>query len=422
VTAPGLPATRAVGAAGIAAAACLAAAVAVLTPWQPLPEGAPPVRPDLASAFTAEQVARLDRYREVLGPWGALSVLLGIAVAWLAVWVAARVAGGARRPLFAAAVTALLAQLAVTVSGLPAAGHAERVRREFGLSTSTWGLWWRDQAVSFAIAAVVLTGGIVLSLVAIRRLSRSWPWVLAAAAALLTVLGSAAYPLVVEPAFNEFRPLAAGELRDEIVQLGRADGLGTVEVLVSDASRRTTGRNAHVSGLGATHRVVLDDTTKASAERDRAAVLSIIAHEFGHATAHDVARGTAIGVLGAISGVLAGAWLALRFRVVPPPQGRRAAWSATAAALGVALAVTVPYAAAPVTNLVSRHVEAAADVHALRLTGDPQAFIRSQQALAVSNLSRLRPTWWQTAFFSSHPDPAWRIAQARAWAAAGGTG
>ena len=50
--------------------------------------------------------------------------------------------------------------------------------------------------------------------------------------------------------------------------LGESDGLGRLEVLVSDASIRTTGENAHVSGLGATHRVVLDDTTLARAQRD----------------------------------------------------------------------------------------------------------------------------------------------------------
>lgn len=37
-----------------------------------------------------------------------------------------------------------------------------------------------------------------------------------------------------------------------------------------------------------------------------------------------------------------------------------------------------------------------------------------QQGLAVTNLSRLEPTWWQPAF-STHPDPVWRIAQARTW-------
>ena len=77
--------------------------------------------------------------------------------------------------------------------------------------------------------------------------------------------------------------------------------------------------------------------------------------------------------------------------------------------------------AAPVTNLVSRRIEAAADLHALQRTGDVPAFERVQHDLATSNLLRLRSAWWQTLLFETHPAPAWRIAMAQAWSRAGGT-
>jgi STE24 endopeptidase len=85
-------------------------------------------------------------------------------------------------------------------------------------------------------------------------------------------------------------------------------------------------------------------------------------------------------------------------------------------ALLLAFAATAPYVAAPVTTLVSRRIEAAADVHALALTGDVPAFQRMQHDLATSNLTRLRSKWWQTVLFETHPAPAWRIAMAEAWA------
>jgi STE24 endopeptidase len=307
------------------------------------------------------------------------------------------------------------ASLLLLLVGLPAAWHAERVRRDVGLSTNTWPGWLRDQAVGWGISTLVLVLAITAGVWVVERFPRRWPWALAGAAAGLTVVGSLAYPLVVEPAFNTFRPLQAGAFRDAVVALGQADGLGRVDVLVSDASIRTTGENAHVSGLGATHRVVHDDTTQARAQRDPEAVLSVIGHEFGHVVGHDVARGTTIGVLGAVAGVLTAAWL-LRRRARGGPvigAGRRRA--ARAAAFAVAVSVTLPYVAAPVTNLISRHVEARADVHALEVTGDAEAFVRMQQGLATANLSRLEPTWWQTALFATHPDPVWRIALARAW-------
>lgn len=47
---------------------------------------------------------------------------------------------------------------------------------------------------------------------------------------------------------------------------------------------------------------------------------------------------------------------------------------------------------------------------------NPSAFARTQHDLALSNLNRLYPTWWQNAFFENHPSPPWRIGQANAWA------
>ncbi|HEY7721160.1 MAG TPA: M48 family metalloprotease [Pedococcus sp.] len=405
---------RALAAAAVLATVALGVGVAVLTPWQVLPDGAPAVRPDLAAAFTPAEVARARAYRDAIGPWPYVTVVATIGAAWWFWRRSGRIPWRGPRPLVVAQSVAA-ASLLLLLVGLPAAWHAERVRRDVGLSTNTWPGWLRDQAVGWGISTLVLVLAITAGVWVVERFPRRWPWALAGAAAGLTVVGSLAYPLVVEPAFNTFRPLQAGAFRDAVVALGQADGLGRVDVLVSDASIRTTGENAHVSGLGATHRVVLDDTTLARAQRDPEAVLSVIGHEFGHVVGHDVARGTTIGVLGAVAGVLTAAWL-LRRRARGGPvigAGRRRA--ARAAAFAVAVSVTLPYVAAPVTNLISRHVEARADVHALEVTGDAEAFVRMQQGLATANLSRLEPTWWQTALFATHPDPVWRIALARAW-------
>lgn len=408
------PALRPVAAGAVLATTLLVLAVALLTPWQPLPTGAPLVRPDLATAFTPAQVARAAAYRSAIGPWPYFSLLATLAAAWGLWALAGRVRWRGPRTLVALQVVAA-STLAMVVVGLPAGIHAERVRRDFGLSTNTWPGWARDQAMGWAISAAVLCGAVVVGLWLVRRFPRRWPWVVAGTAAALTVVGSLAYPLVVEPAFNSFRPLAPGPFRQAVVALGEADGLGRVDVLVSDASIRTTGENAHVSGLGATHRVVLDDTTLRRAQRDPRAVLSVVAHEFGHVAAHDVARGTTIGVLGAVAGVLAGSWLLLRRARGGAVLGPGEVATARATAFAVAVAVTLPYVAAPVSNLVSRRVEAAADVHALTLTRDAAGFVRMQQGLATANLSLLEPTWWQTALFATHPDPVWRIALARAW-------
>ena len=89
-------------------------------------------------------------------------------------------------------------------------------------------------------------------------------------------------------------------------------------------------------------------------------------------------------------------------------------------ALVLAITTTAPLLAAPVTNLVSRRIEAAADLRALQRTGDVAAFERIQRDLATSNLIRLRSAWWQTLLFETHPAPAWRIAMAQAWSRGAG--
>ena len=69
----------------------------------------------------------------------------------------------------------------------------------------------------------------------------------------------------------------------------------------------------------------------------------------------------------------------------------------------------------PLQNLVSRQVEARADVHALDLTHDPEAFVRMQRGLAETNLGEPDPpAVWQW-FFGSHPTTSQRVALARDW-------
>jgi len=80
--------------------------------------------------------------------------------------------------------------------------------------------------------------------------------------------------------------------------------------------------------------------------------------------------------------------------------------------LVVALATLV---LAPATNLVSRRVEARADLHSLDLTRDPATFSASQRRLAERNLSDLEPNPLAYALFATHPSVTERLALAREW-------
>ena len=96
-------------------------------------------------------------------------------------------------------------------------------------------------------------------------------------------------PVVIDPVFNKFDELPQGELRSEVLELAERAGVDVGEVYRVDASRRTTGANAYVAGLGHTKRVVLYDNLIEDFTPDE--VRSVVAHELAHVKHDDVPRG-----------------------------------------------------------------------------------------------------------------------------------
>ena len=399
----------------------LVVVIAVATPWSPLPEptgGPSPVDP--TAGLSTAQLDRTEAFAAALRPASLASLLLGLLVAallgltraggWIVRAVAAPLGGGWVWQV-------LLGVLALAVIGrlvtLPLSAYGEVVRHRYGLSTRSWGLWLRDVAVSTAIDAALTALGMLVLVLLSRRLSRTWwAWASAGAAALV-VVGSFLWPVLMEPAFNEFRPLAEGRLRSDLLDLAEENGTPVEDVLVSDASRRTTALNAYVSGFGSTRRIVLYDTVL-----DRlpdAQVESIVAHELGHVATDDVLTGTLIGALGAGAGVAALGWLISSPRLLRR-VGADGPGDPRVLPLVLFLMAVGTLVATPVQNVVSRQVEARADVHALDLTRDPEAFADMQRDLAGSNLNDPDPpAAWQW-FFGSHPTVSQRLAIAEDWA------
>ena len=88
-------------------------------------------------------------------------------------------------------------------------------------------------------------------------------------------------PVVLDPMFNRFTPLPAGDdARRTCSTLARKAGVEVGEVYEVDASRRTTAANAYVTGLGRTKRVVLYDTLLK--DFTPAETRLVVAHELGH--------------------------------------------------------------------------------------------------------------------------------------------
>ena len=146
------------------------------------------------------------------------------------------------------------------LAGLPFDLWSETVLRRYGLSTQAWGAWFSDQATSLGITLVIWIVVLLGLHLLIRRFPRRW-WAGAAAGGfVLVAAASFGYPVLVEPLFNSFHSMPAGPLRTDLLAMARRDGVPVDDVLVADASKRTTELNAYVSGFGSTRRIVVYDT------------------------------------------------------------------------------------------------------------------------------------------------------------------
>ncbi|TMM09971.1 MAG: M48 family peptidase [Actinobacteria bacterium] len=269
--------------------------------------------------------------------------------------------------------------------------------RRFGLSTQTAGGWLADrakgEAVELVLAALVWAVAVGLG----RALPRWWPVPAAAGLALLVLVLSFVAPVVLEPLFNRFRPLDDERLAAELRALADRAGVPVRDVLVADASRRTTRTNAYVSGLGPTRRVVVWDTLLA--EADERELKLILAHELGHRRERHVLQGTLLAMAGAVAAVVV-LWAAI---------GAPAPGDFPLAAL---LFTGLELVALPAMAATSRRWERVADRWSLELTGDRDAFARAHVSLARKNLSDLDPPRLAYVFLFTHPTPPERLALA----------
>lgn len=379
----------------------------LLIPWHPYPGGALDL-PDEREVFTAEELERMLAYSGTARWISRASLVVSLAVACVLGFTSLgrRLVARLRGPWL---LRVVLAVAVVTLLGwsatLPFGVAIHRLQMRYGLSRQAWGPWLGDSLLS-QIVGVVTTSVALLVLFACIRLGRRWwPAIAAALVAGLVVVGSFVYPVVVEPLFNDFEPLPRGQFRTDVMAIAEREGVELDDVLVVDASRRTTSLNAYVTGFGSTRRVVLYDNLVDSQRgaAARGAVLSVVAHELAHAKHDDVLVGTVVGAAGAVAGVgLLGLLLSYR----------RQDQYATPEAVPMLMAVfaLASVLAMPIQNGLSRQVEARADVGALHATGDLESFTRLQHDLGVRSLSDPSPQAWSQWWFGSHPTTLQRIA------------
>jgi STE24 endopeptidase len=408
MTEPPRPSLRLSLAVTVVAGVAFAVVAGLVVPWHWLPGGhveAVPARQVFSDAQIAhgEHVSGLLRH----AAWANLVVSLLVAgllgFTPLGSRVVARLPGRWWSKVVLGCLTVVLVG---AIASLPLAWSAQRVELAEGLSRQSWGGWFGDRGLDLLVGWVFTAVGLLVVIGLARLAPRTWPLWAGLAAASLAMLGSFVYPVVVEPLFNDFTPMKAGPVRTDILALAQREHVHVDDVLVADASRRTTTLNAYVSGFGSTRRVVVYDTLLDGLPQSQIEV--IVAHELGHARHDDVLTGTVLGALGSAFGIgllgLVLGWSGLR---------RRAEVDALAdpriVPLLLALVSVGALLASPVQNTISRAIEARADRSSLEATGETDTFVAMQKQLALRSLADPTPPAWSQFWFGSHPTVLQRI-------------
>jgi Zn-dependent protease with chaperone function len=285
------------------------------------------------------------------------------------------------------------------------------VEHRFGLMTQGFGSWMADWGKSLAL--FVLAGMLMVWIFywVVRRSPRRWWFYFWAVTVPITLFLMFIEPFVVEPLFYKFTPLDSNRpaLVTQIEEMLHHAGLQIPRsrILEMDASSKTTTLNAYVSGLGASKRVVVWDTTLKKMTNDE--TLLVLGHETGHYVLHHIVKEFVLIELVAL------AFIALGFLGVKRLIGRYGARTGVEgegdlASLPVMLLVLtlLSFLSSPLVNSISRHYEHQADQFALEVTygvvPNPNAAeARAFQILGEQDLSDPDPNPFIVFWLYSHP-------------------
>ena len=281
--------------------------------------------------------------------------------------------------------------------------------RAYGLSSQPLGDYLGQSAIGLVLSALVF-GLFLLGVYAlIRKTGRLW-WVwsgalMAAGFAFMLLIS----PVVIEPIFNDYKPIPEGEVRDGVLALAAEAGVPEDRVFVYDGSRQSNNLTANASGVGGSARIAISDVALGEAALDE--VLAVTGHEIGHYMLGHIWR--MLLILSALAALIffltdrTYRWFANRFGTdaeIADPRG------VPVFMFVFGLLFTL---AQPVTNNLTRIGEIEADRYSLEHVGLPDALSTALIKTAEYRYPLAGPI--EETIFYTHPTVQNRVRSAMEW-------
>lgn len=274
-------------------------------------------------------------------------------------------------------------------------------QHSWGFSTQTLASWWVDYLRSAGLDFILSGLGIIVLFWLIERWPSRW-WI--AGATLFSAwlfIQSFLWPILISPLFNKFIPARDPSVIQMVQELSRKANIPVDQILIMDASQRTTKANAYFAGLGKTKRIVLYDNLLKDYPLNE--VKAVIAHEMAHWRQGHILKGLLLGILG---NFLTWGILFLLIRAPGPVPKFYPPHTLAVVLLAISL---LSFLSNPVENYFSRSMEKEADQVSLLLTGDVPSTVQLQVDLATKNLADIAPPPFIEWFSYSHPSTLERI-------------
>ncbi|MGC1619868.1 MAG: M48 family metallopeptidase [Candidatus Acidiferrum sp.] len=307
--------------------------------------------------------------------------------------------------------------LTLDVIALPLRMYGHVLSRRYEVSVQNWGSWFLDWSKEqLLMAGFALIFALIFSAVIHRSPRRWWLhfWFAALPILLFFVFIS---PWFIDPLFDTFEPLQAShpDLVAAIEKLTEHAGvpIPADRMLLMRASAKTNDVDAYVTGMGASKRVVIWDTTIDKMTADE--TLFVVGHELGHYVLGHVWKGflffavlLLVGFYGLFRGLhwTLGKWSG-DWKIYGPED-----WASLAVLL--LLLEIAMFFASPIVNGFSRMQEHAADVYGLEVIhgivpDSSEVAAQSFQVLGEVDLADPNPPEFITFWLYSHPPLADRL-------------